>query len=144
MSSARWRPSDVAAFMGRVTAVDAATVDQLLGRRRGGRRQHLAGQMNRLETRYAEELVLRMAAGEITWWAFEAIKLRLAPRTFLTVDFAVLPKFSHRLELHEVKGHWEDDARVKIKVAAEMYPCFFFRALAWSRDGGWHIEDLSR
>jgi hypothetical protein len=29
------------------------------------------------------------------------------------------------LQAHEVKGFWTDDARVKIKVAAEMYPIQF-------------------
>ena len=32
-------------------------------------------------------------------------------------------------EIHEVKGHWTDDARVKIKVAAELYPYYRFSAV---------------
>ena len=145
MSSARWRASDVAELITRGRYAQRA-VDQLLAAPppRSGRR-YVAGSMNGLERRYAEELTLRLAAGDITWWAFEAVKLRLAPRTFLTVDFAVLPKFSHRLELHEVKGHWEDDARVKIKVDAAAYPCFAFRAVTWRRDvGAWQLEDFPR
>lgn len=43
------------------------------------------------------------------------------------------------MELHEVKGHWEDDARVKIKVAAEQHPWFRFLAVR-ARGGVWEIE----
>ena len=32
------------------------------------------------------------------------------------------------IECHEVKGFWTDDARVKIKIAAELYP-FRFKAM---------------
>jgi hypothetical protein len=35
-------------------------------------------------------------------------------------------------------GHWEDDARVKIKVAARLFPFRFF-AFQW-RKGEWHRE----
>src|SRR4029077_19801939 len=68
--------------------------------------------MNRTERRYSQHLEILRAAGEVRWWAFEAIKLRLARRTWYTPDFLVeLP--DGELTVHEVKGHWEDDARVK-------------------------------
>jgi hypothetical protein len=38
------------------------------------------------------------------------------------------------VEFHEVKGHWQEDARVKIKVAAEKFPMFRFHA--WSKTKG--------
>jgi hypothetical protein len=46
------------------------------------------------------------------------------------------------IELHEVKGFWEGDARVKIKVAAEMYPFRFLAVKAQSKKagGGWEVE----
>lgn len=47
------------------------------------------------------------------------------------------------LEIHETKGHWEDDARVKIKVAAEALPIFRFVALkrrSKKDGGGWSEE----
>lgn len=34
------------------------------------------------------------------------------------------------MECHEVKGFWTDDAKVKIKVAAEQYP---FRFIAFKK-----------
>jgi hypothetical protein len=46
------------------------------------------------------------------------------------------------LECWEVKGHWEDDARVKIKVAAELFPFVFraFKPKAKRDGGGWSME----
>jgi hypothetical protein len=48
------------------------------------------------------------------------------------------------LECHEVKGFWADDARVKIKVAAEMYPFRFIAIMKLpKRDGGgFSIEEF--
>ena len=97
--------------------------------------------MNKLEESYAEYLRGQQQAGEIDWFAFEAIKLKLADNTFYAPDFLVL-KMNGDLEVHEVKGFWEDDARVKIKVAASLFP-FHFRAITRlpKRDGGgWGVE----
>jgi hypothetical protein len=92
------------------------------------RPRHEAGKMNGLEKRYAAYLDIRKAVGEIRGWRFEAIKLRLAPATFYSVDFTV-QMADGSFEQHEVKGgHWEDDARVKIKCAAVMFPEYRFIA----------------
>lgn len=80
------------------------------------------GQMNKTESAYCQHLELRKRAGEITWYRFEGIKLRLADNTFYTPDFAVM-LVTGEMELHEVKGFWTDDARVKTKVAADQYIC---------------------
>lgn len=94
------------------------------------------GQMNKLEAAYAAELELRRAAGDVLWFAYEGIKLRLADRTFLTPDFIVVTK-AHEVEVHECKGFMEDDAAVKIKVAAEAFPFRFVLVKARAkRDGG--------
>jgi hypothetical protein len=47
-----------------------------------------------------------------------------------------------QIECHEVKGHWMDDARAKIKIAAEMYPFRFLavRPKAKRDGGGWDVE----
>jgi hypothetical protein len=99
------------------------------------------GTMNKTEERYDAHLWERRHAGAVLWHKFEAIKLRLADNTFLTVDFAVLGKDGF-LEMHEVKGFWQDDARVKIKVAASIYPFRFIAvtAEAKKRGGGWKVE----
>ncbi|VVE18578.1 MULTISPECIES: hypothetical protein [Pandoraea] len=102
------------------------------------------GKMNRTEAAYAAHLEMLKHAGEITWYQFEAIKLRLGKNTFYTPDFAVRLK-SGELELHEVKGFWKDDARVKIKSAAYLYPIFRFVALTMIRKrdgGGWRREEF--
>jgi len=44
------------------------------------------------------------------------------------------------IECHEVKGFWRDDARVKIRVAASLYP-FRFVAVTKTK-GGWDIEEF--
>jgi hypothetical protein len=90
------------------------------------RRQQKPGQMNKTEAAYAERLAFLRAGGEIRSWRFEPIKFRLADKTFYTPDFMVVTE--DEIQFHEIKG-WrpEDDANVKIKVVAEMYPEFAFQ-----------------
>src|SRR5262245_38377650 len=85
------------------------------------RRSQPRGTMNKTEARYAFELEVLKRGGKIIWYAFEPITLRLAKRTSYTPDFLVMHN-DGSLEFVETKGHWEDDARVKIKVAAKMFP----------------------
>jgi hypothetical protein len=95
--------------------------------------------MNQLETRYLAHLEMLRAAHEILWIGYEAAKLKLAANTFYTPDFMVMTK-DLQIEFHEVKGFWEDDARVKIKCAAEKFP---FRFLAIKRSkAGWDVEEF--
>jgi len=96
------------------------------------------GAMNKLETRYAAELEARRLAGEIASWSFEPEKLRLADRTFYEPDFRVVLA-DGLIEFHEVKGFWEDDARVKVKVAAEQHP-YAFVGVTHSKQAGWEFE----
>jgi|SRR5581483_3168793 len=103
---------------------------------RGVRRK--PGEMNGLETDYANYLTGLQHAGQIISFYFEGIKLRLAPSTFYSPDFLVMMS-DQSLEIHEVKGFWEDDARVKIKVAAEKFP-FKFKAIKKIK-GQW-IEEI--
>ena len=74
---------------------------------------------------------------------FEGIKLRLADNTFYTPDFAVMSA-DGVMECHEVKGFWQDDARAKIKVAADLYPFRFvaIKAKAKKDGGGWALEEF--
>ena len=101
------------------------------------------GQMNKSEAAYAAHLALQQRVGAVLWYRFEGLKLRLADNTFYTPDFAVMMA-SGEIELHEVKGHWEDDARVKIKVAAEQYPFRFVavKPRTISNGGGWAVEEF--
>lgn len=98
------------------------------------------GQMNKTEQRYAGHLEMMKYSGEILWYRFEGVKLRLADKTFYTPDFAVMAA-DGVMEMHEVKGFWTDDARVKIKVASDQYP-FRFIALKYSKQGWWLPEEF--
>lgn len=108
-----------------------------------GRRRHEPGTMNKTEARYASVLEARKLAGEVIWYSFEAVTFRLAKRTSYTPDFLVMLA-DGTLECHECKGFWEDDARVKIKVAAEKFPFRFvaMRELPKKEGGGWASEEL--
>lgn len=100
-----------------------------------------AGAMNKTEAAYAAHLELLRRAGEVLWFKFEGLKLRLADNTFYSPDFAVMLA-NGQIECHEVKGHWLDDARAKIKVAADLYPFRFIavKAQAKKNGGGWETE----
>lgn len=110
------------------------------------RKPRQPGSMNREESSYALFLEARKRAGEIADYAFEPEKFRLADKTFYTPDFRiVLP--DGLVEFHEVKAYWakakrvgwEDDARVKIKVAAELHPYHF--VAAWKhKENGYEYE----
>lgn len=103
------------------------------------------GQMNQTEAAYAAHLEARKVAGEVAWFKFEGLKFRLADNTFYTPDFAVMLA-DGLLEAHEVKGFWVDDARAKIKIAADLYPVRFMAVTKQSKKagGGWNVEDFSR
>lgn len=99
------------------------------------------GAMNKTEMAYEAHLFMRKAAGEVAWYKFEGLKFRLADNTFYTPDFAVMLS-TGELQAHEVKGFWQDDARAKIKIAADLYPLEFIavKAKAKKDGGGWAIE----
>ena len=101
------------------------------------------GQMNQTEEAYAGALEMLRASGEVLWFKFEGVKLRLADNTFYTPDFAVMQASGH-MEMHEVKGFWQDDARAKIKIAADMYPFRFIAVTkrAKKNGGGWQVEEF--
>lgn len=97
------------------------------------------GVMNKLEARYQLQLEYEKQNGNVLWYRFEGLKFRLADKTFYTPDFAVMNSLGH-MEMHEVKGFWQDDARVKIKCAAEIYP-FKFLAVTLKK-GMWKLEEF--
>lgn len=86
--------------------------------------------MNKTEAAYARHLDSMGAV-----WKYESVKLRLADNTFFTPDFMVI---DGGVRMVDTKAYWkskgsfhaEDDAMVKIKVAAEQYPWFSFE-IAW-------------
>ena len=130
---------------GRVVPVAKPAVKQSLTTQRPqyalGRMK--TGEMNKTEAEYNAHLEALKTAGDIVWFKFEGMKFRLADNTFYTPDFAVM-LVSGQLQAHEVKGHWEDDARVKIKVAASLYPIEFIavKKRAKKDGGGWVTEEF--
>lgn len=99
------------------------------------------GEMNATERDYGAILSARQHAGEVLWHKFEGLKLRLADNTFYTPDFAVMAN-DGVIECHEVKGFWQDDAKVKIKVAASLYPFRFIAVRKRAKkDGGGFSEE---
>lgn len=115
-------------------------------RARGRNTRREPGQLNGLERAYAERLT-----GLGVRHRFEAVKLRLADRTYYTPDFVVYDE-QGLIEFHEVKAETgagkpliEDDAAVKIKVAAEQFPEFRFLLCSRAskkRGGEWTISEV--
>jgi len=109
--------------------------------------------MNKTETRYAQHLAAFQMTGEIIWWAFEPMKFRLADNTHWTPDFGVqfdssMP-FSHEdlVTFVDVKGTrkngkaWvEEDAQLKIKICAKLFPMFRF-VQSWWWNGKWEERE---
>ena len=100
---------------------------------------HRPGVMNKTEAAYGFYLSDRQAKGHIREFKFEAVKLILGNRCSYTPDFMVV-RPDGTLEFHEVKGFWRDDARVKIKTAADKFPFVFIAAKQTKT--GWEIETI--
>lgn len=100
------------------------------------------GEMNRTEAAYRDHLEAEKRSGRILEFWFEHIKLKIADNACgYTPDFMVM-RADGVIELHEVKGSlriFQEDAKVKAKVCADMYP--FLVKVVWPRKkkdgGGW-------
>lgn len=99
--------------------------------------------MNKTERRYEVHLRALEHLGDVLWYGFEPLKLRLADNTYYTPDFLIVNR-QGEIEAHDVKAYWKklgkvgatDDAIVKMKVAAEQFP--IFRVLmTWEHSGQW-------
>ena len=101
------------------------------------------GEMNKTEYEYSEYLKRLQMLGEIAWYKFEGIKFRLADNTFLTPDFIIMLP-NGEIHIKEVKGFLTDDANVKNKVCAAMYPFRFFvvRKKPKKNGGGWEEAEI--
>lgn len=95
--------------------------------------------MNGTERRRGIELEAMKRDGLIREWRFESVTLKLAPDCRYTPDFYVIDN-AGAVTLEETKGFWRDDAKVKIRVAARLFPEFTFRALRLVK-GVWHEEE---
>lgn len=115
---------------------------------RGQTRSKRDGSMNSLEQRYATELKARLDRGEIVFYAFEPVTLKLfedgVRGVRYTPDFLVVLA-SGEVQFHEVKGHWEANARTKVKLAASLFPFRFLGVMPRrAKDGGgWDVEEFN-
>lgn len=95
--------------------------------------------MNATERAYAQRLASRQAAGEVVWFGFERITLRIGADLRYTPDFPVILA-DGQMEFHEVKTTWvnrkkgtrrvgwTEDGRAKFLAAASAFPFFRFFA----------------
>jgi len=101
------------------------------------------GTMNKTEAKYAAHLDRLKLAGDVLWYGFEAMTFKLAHDCRLTPDFIILrPDMS--LAAHDVKGSpaiVSDDAKVKMRVAANLMPLPFFYAFP-RKGGGWDLDEV--
>jgi hypothetical protein len=99
-------------------------------------KRKVPGEQNNHETYWREQLE-NMPDVEKVY--YEGVKLKLANNTFYTPDFMVL-KSDGSIEFHEVKGSWkapnQEDARVKIKVAAAIHTWAKFVSVELKKRGG--------
>lgn len=85
-----------------------------------------SGEMNKLEAKYDALLRARLLAGEIAWYAFHGLRLRLGDGVIYEPDFAVMA-LDGTLEIHETKGGLPVAGGMsKPKIAAGMFPFRFF------------------
>lgn len=104
------------------------------------------GRQNKTELRF-EETVLRprLESGEIDGFAFEALKFVIAlpqppiKACYFTPDFVAWK--DRNITAFEVKGHWREAARLRIKVAAERHPWASFVAVTRNK-GSWIYENF--
>lgn len=125
-------------------------------RRHGRGKRKEPGTMNSGEKAYAAHLFVLQSAREIEWYGFEKVTFKLADDTRYTPDFMVMLA-DGTIEFHEVKGgkkkkingvdtgertFWcEEDAKLKIKIAAEMFP-FRFSIVFPIGGGKWGRKDF--
>lgn len=131
----RWTQADIDRVQNKTGAKPAATSlqkMQALGRMK-------AGKMNKTEKHYQDLLEVKKHNGEVLWYLFEPMNLRLADNCYYKIDFLVL-KSDMTLEAVDVKGFWTDDALVKIKAAAERFPFKFIGAML--KKGDWEIREF--
>lgn len=105
------------------------------------------------ESAWENKLLEEQSAGIVHEYRYEPIKLKLCDGTYYIPDYMVLMA-DGSVYFDECKGSWkapnQAKSRLKLKMAAELYPWFTFRGVVCTeipkRDGGgWKfaLEDLS-
>lgn len=112
-------------------------------------RQQTGQKMNKLEAAFYAYLCAARPAGQVF---SQAITFKLGNGVRFTPDFMVMADATNEHEnpvteliAYETKGFMRDDAAVKIKVAAALYPQIRFHLVTKRRKaqgGGWAIEEV--
>jgi hypothetical protein len=97
--------------------------------------------MNKLERAFWERLQAARSDGIFRDIYREPLKLRLAGNTFYTPDFLTYSPFNG-MHLWETKGYMREDAAIKLKVAASMYPSFAWVLVQRDR-GRWRCINVT-
>lgn len=115
--------------------------------------------MSKLERGFlADVLEPALFRADITGYRREPIKFRLAGRTWFTPDFQVwqgqrivfaggqaIQESPLKITFVEIKGFMRDDAAVKLKVAASLYPEFHWLLITRpTRRDGWQVRRVTR
>lgn len=101
--------------------------------------------MNATEARFADQLEMLKRSEQIIDWRFEALRFRLSGEgakkvSYYKPDF--LAVYPSQFVIYEVKGHWREAARARIKIAAGMYPWFMWVAVQW-KNKEWVFEFIN-
>lgn len=111
-----------------------------------GRKFSRSDGMNKTEAAYSELLESKRLGGEIAGWWYEPVNLRIGVKCFYRPDFMVMQS-DGAIEFHECKAAWgnkagwQDDARVKVRAVAALFPMFKFIAAVRHRDR-WEFEEF--
>lgn len=96
-------------------------------------RQNGAG-LNKTEAAFYEHLL-----GKTAVLPPQSLTLKIANGCRYTPDFITVEHFPFKLHAYEVKGFMRDDAAVKIKVAAALFPWISFHLVTRAKGGTWEI-----
>ena len=99
------------------------------------------GFRSKLEERYAGHLELRVRTGELSWFGYEAVRLKLGQGAWFTPDFALLDS-GGRFEFIEVKGYRREAAMVRLKVAASTFWWWRFKLVTADGPRAFCVEEV--
>ncbi len=96
--------------------------------------------MNSLEKKFYNTVVYPgMLSGDFIGWKFNGIRFRLGEGAYYKPDFFIATPTQARI--YEVKGHWREAAKVRIKAVAEQFPWFYWLAVQWKHKQ-WVYEEF--
>lgn len=108
-----------------------------------------------LERQYAAQLELQCRAREIISWDYEVVTWKLAElECRYTPDFRLLvpvgrysldgyTKFDGcKVVFDEVKGHWTEAAKIRVKVAMDKFPEYEWRVVTGKKRRGQYVFEV--